>query len=160
MTLSRKIVGAVESHPAGSASSGLVEAESDGSRIKISLSACGFVGLAFRSLEYSTGDPVDLSTGALRAWGDRLAARVTYLMEPLVVLEVDAEAGVADLRSQVPTPRGDQRSFYEVSLHQKGNLLLRRISFDETTRRRQTVDCQMTLEVLERLVDDLVACRD
>ena len=57
---------------------------------------------------------------SLRAWGDRLAARVTYLMEPLVVQEVDAEAGQAELRSQSPTPRADRRSFYEVRLRREG----------------------------------------
>ena len=69
-------------------------------------------------------------TEALRGWGDRLAARLTYLMEPLVVLEVDAQAGEAELRSQAPTPRGDRRSFYEVRLRREGSLHLRRVAFD------------------------------
>ena len=78
-------------------------------------------------------------------------------MEPLVVLEVDAEAGEAELRSQAPTPRGELRSFYEVRLRREGALQLRRVAFDDATRRRQAVPCQMTVEVLERLADDLVA---
>jgi hypothetical protein len=157
MTLSRKIADAVELHPVGSASSGLVTAEADGSRIELSLTASGHVGLAFSSLRYGRIDPLELSIEALRAWGNRLAARLTYLMEPLIVLEVDAEAGVADLKSQTPTARGESRSFYEVSLQRTGALHLRRIAFDSTTRLRKTVDCQMTREVLERLTDDLVA---
>jgi hypothetical protein len=78
-------------------------------------------------------------------------------MEPLVVLEVDAGAGEAKLRSQNPTPKGERRSFYEVRLRREGALSLRRISFDDATRRREVIPCQMTLEVLERLADDLAA---
>jgi hypothetical protein len=157
MTLSQKIVAEVENHPVGSASSGLVMAEVDGARIKLSLSACGHVGFTCRSLEFCQVEPLNLSTEELRSWGNRIAARVTYLMEPLVVLEVDAEAGKADLKSQAPTPRGEFRSYYEGTLYRAGGLLLRRITFDETSRQRRPVDCQMTIEVLERLTDDLVA---
>jgi hypothetical protein len=157
MNLSRKIADAVENHPVGSASSGSVFAEADGARMNLSLAACGHVGFTFSSLQYSRVEPLNLSTEALRAWGNRLAARLTYLMEPLVVLEVDAEAGVADLKSQAPTPRGELRSYYEVSLHRGGSLHLQRITFDQASRRRKPVHCQMTVEVLERLADDLVA---
>ncbi len=78
-------------------------------------------------------------------------------MEPLVVLEVDAEAGEAELRSRTPTARDDRRSFYEVRLRREGALQLRRVAFDDASRRRAAVPCQMTGEVLERLADDLVA---
>ena len=157
MTLSQKIADAVENHPNGSASPGLVSAEADGARMQLSLTACGHVGFAFGSLGFSRVEPLNLSTEALRAWGNRVASRVTYLMEPLVVLEVDAEAGVADLKSQAPTPRGELRSYYEVTLFRHGGLSLMRIGFDETTRRRKPVEGQMTVEVLERLTDDIVA---
>jgi hypothetical protein len=156
MTLSQKIADAVENHRAGSASPD-VSAEADGALIEVSLTACGPVGFAFSSIQYSTVEPLELSAEALRAWGHRLAARVTYLMEPLVILEVDAEAGVAELKSQAPTPRGELRSYYEVTLNSVGALRLHRVAFDEATRRRKPVNCQMTVEVLERLTDDLVA---
>ena len=157
MTLSRKIADAVESLPSGGPLPCRVEAEIDRGRLALGLTARGPVGLAFDGLDYSATDRTDLSAESLRSWGARLAARLTYLMEPLVVLEVDAQAGEAELRSQAPTPRGDRRSFYEVRLRREGSLHLRRIAVDEATRRRQPVPCQMTLEVLERLADDLVA---
>jgi hypothetical protein len=157
MTLSRKIADAVESLPPGGPMPCRVEAEIDGARLALNLTARGPVGLALDGLDYSATDRADLSDEALRTWGNRLASRLTYLMEPLVVLEVDAQAGEAGLRSQVPTPRGDQRSFYEVRLRREGSLHLQRIAFDEATRRRRIVPCQMTIEVLERLADDLVA---
>jgi hypothetical protein len=157
MSLSRKIVDAVDSMPTASPLPCLVEAAAGPSRLTLNLTAQGPIGLAFDGLDYARSDRGDLSPEALRSWGDRLAARLTYLMEPLVVLEVDAQAGEAELRSQAPTPRGDLRSFYEVRLRREGSLRLRRIGYDEQARHRQTVPCQMTLEVLERLADDLVA---
>ena len=157
MNLSRKIADAVDSLPAGGASPGLVEVEEGPSRLALNLTGHGPVGLAFDRLEYARVEPLDLSPESLRSWGARLAARLTYLMEPLVVLEVDAQAGEAELRSQTPTPRGDRSAFYEVRLRREGSLQLRRIGFDDATRRRQVVPCQMTIEVLERLADDLAA---
>ena len=157
MTLSRKIADAVESLTAATEMPLLVEAEAGAARLALNLTARGPVGIAFDGLDYALADRRDLSADDLRKWGDRLAARLTYLMEPLVVLEVDAQAGEAALRSQAPTPRGDRRSFYEVRLRRQGSLHLQRIAFDETARRRQVVPCQMTVEVLERLADDLSA---
>jgi hypothetical protein len=157
MTLSRKIADAVDALPPVGPLPSLVEAEAGHSRLALNLTARGPVGIAFDGLDYAMTDRLDLSSNALRSWGDRLAARLTYLMEPLVVLEVDAQAGEAELRSQTPTPRGDRRSFYEVRLRREGSLHLRRIGFDDATRSRQVVPCQMTVEVLERLADDLSA---
>ncbi len=145
MTLSRKIADAVDALPSGGPLPRLIEAEAGPSRLSLNLTAHGPVGLAFDGLDYASADRIDLSSDALRSWGERLAARLTYLMEPLVVLEVDAQAGEAELRSQAPTPRGDRRSFYEVRLRREGSLRLQRISFDEATRRRQVVPRQMTV---------------
>lgn len=157
MTLSRKIADAVDSLPGAGPRPCLVEAGAGPSRIALNLTERGPVGLAFDGLDFSRNDQGELSPEDLRRWGDRLAARVTYLMEPLVVSEVDAQAGEAELRSQAPTPRGDRRSYYEVRLRRDASLHLGRVTFDERDRRRHAVPCQMTVEVLERLADDLVA---
>ena len=56
------------------------------------------------SLDFVTTDRPRLVVRGPQAWGDRLAARVTYLMEPLKVLELDAGGGeVAD-----PQPVADR----------------------------------------------------
>ena len=86
-----------------------------------------------------------------------LAGRVTYLMEPLKVLEVDAAGGEVHIRSQSPTARADQRGYYEMRLFRQGTLRMQRFTFDDTTRQRKQSPCQLTREVLERLADDIVA---
>ena len=127
-------------------------------RLTLHLTAAGPVGLAFDAPRIRRGPTGrSCSADALRAWGDRLAARVTYLMEPLVVLEVDAEGGEAELRSQTPSSRDQARTYYEIQLHRAGLLHLRRMAYDPAERRRQAVPCQLTREALDRLADDLVA---
>ena len=160
MTLSRKIAAALEDHArhAGPGASGTIHVNTDAHRLALGDAVGGPVGVAFGDLAFAAIEPDPLLAGAdLRAWGDRLAARLTYLMEPLVVLEVDADAGAAELRSEAPTVRGEVRSYYEVRLGHDRGLRLQRIRFDATTRRRQAIPCQLTGEALERLADDLVA---
>ena len=157
MNLSQKIAAALDGPDAAVLPCDVAIADTT-HRLVIHLTASGPVGLAFGSLDFTTGAEDDWSPEALKAWGDRLAARVTYLMEPLVVLEIDTLAGEADLRSQPPTARGDLRSFYEMRLTKQGTVRLTRVVFDAATRHRRPAPCQMTREVLERLTDDLVAC--
>lgn len=128
-------------------------------RLTLEPKAIGPAGVEFRRLIFSTAeiDRPERSLDELRAWGDRLAARVTYLMEPLTVLEADGVGVEVTLRSQSPTPRNDRRSFYEIRLDRSGTLTLQRLGFDDQTRRRQVVPCQLSREVLERLADDLTA---
>ena len=159
MTLSRKIADAIEAHARHAAGApGAIRAETDAHRIALHDAVGGPVGVGCTALDFAATDPDPaLSGAALRAWGDRLAGRLTYLMEPLVVLEVDDLVGSAKLRSQAPTARGDVRSYYEIRLGRDRSLRLRRISFDDATRQRRPAPCQFTGEVVERLADDLVA---
>ena len=67
-------------------------------------------------------------------------------MEPLKVLEIDAGGGEVQIRSQSPTARADQRGYYEIRLFQQGSLRMERFAFDEATRQRRAVPCQLTRE--------------
>jgi hypothetical protein len=157
MTLSQKIAAALDAQPEHGALPTVLSVEDGAHRLTVHLTAAGPVGLAFSALEFQTNARPAWSLEDLKAWGDRIAARVTYLMEPLIVLEQDPVGGEVEMRSQSPTQRADQRAFYEVRLNRQGSLNLARMVYDETTRRRRPADCQLTREVLERLTDDFVA---
>jgi hypothetical protein len=157
MSLSQKIAAALDASPAPDAAPYDVTVEDAPHRLTLRLTAAGPIGLAFDALDFATSARSEWPPDALKSWGDRLAARVTYLMEPLVVVEHDVERGEVELRSHAPTARGPQRSFYEVRLGRQGTLHLARVAFEESNRRRHPAPCQMTREVLERLVDDVVA---
>lgn len=153
MSLSRKIAAALDA----ATGPGVVSAQDGPYTIALNVEQSGTVGVSLVQLEFASQDHTDWTSDALKAWGDRIAARVTYLMEPLVVIEVDPVGGEVDLRSQSPTSRDGRRTYYEVRMNRQGALRLGRVAFDEQTRRRSTVPCQLTREVIERLADDLVA---
>ena len=83
---------------------------------------------------------------------------MTYLMEPLRSSRSTPAGGEVQIRSHNPTTRGEHRGYYEVRLFKQGTLRMERHAFDEATRQRRTVPCQLTREVLERLADDIAAC--
>jgi hypothetical protein len=134
-----------------------VAIEESGHRLDLHLTASGPVGLAFESFDFTAAPGRDWTPALAKAWGDRVVARVTYLMEPLVVLEQDALAGDVAIRSHAPTARGEGRAYYEIQIDGAGDLHFARVAFDESIRRRRRVDCMMTREVLERLIDDIIA---
>lgn len=153
MNLSQKIAAEVERLTATPAS---VHASDGSYRLSLSVLRAGPIGVEADALEFTVLGQADWPIDSLRAWADRLAARVTYLMEPLTVIEVDAQGGEVELRSQAPTPREGRRSYYEARLDRRPALRLYRVCFDEATRKRAPVPFQITTEVLQRLADDLV----
>jgi hypothetical protein len=156
MSLSQKIAAALDA-AAGAALPCGVAIEDTGNRLVMHLTASGPVGLAFESFDFTAAPTREWTPTLAKAWGDRIAARVTYLMEPLVVLEQDALAGDVALRSHAPTARGERRAYYEIRINGAGSLHFERVAFDDSIRRRHPVDCMMTREVLERLIDDVIA---
>lgn len=155
MSLSRKIAAALDGGPNDKTLPADLTIEDGASRLALHLTATGPVGLAFDRLEFAKASDAEWSSDRLQRAASGIASRLTYLMEPLVILENDQVGGEVELRSQAPTARGDQRAYYEVRLNRQGSLKFSRVAFDQATRKRKPVDCQMTREVLERLTDDL-----
>ena len=157
MSLSRKIAAALDENTRAYILPCPVTVEDPPNRFTLHLTALDSVGVAFDSLEFVTTDRTDWSSEALNAWGERLAARVTYLLEPLKVLEIDAGGGEVQIRSQSPTARADQRGFYEVRLFRQGPCGWSASSSTTPPASAGGRLCQLTREVVERLADDIAA---
>jgi hypothetical protein len=157
MSLSQKIAAAIDENTRAYILPCAVSVEDGPNRLTLSLTALDTVGVAFDTLEFVATDRALWSSEALRGWGERLAARVTYLLEPLKVIEIDAGGGEVQIRSQAPTARAHQRGFYEVRLYKQGSLRMERFVYNDATRERQRTPCQLTREVVERLADDIAA---
>ena len=157
MSLSRKIAAALDENTTVHVLPCAVTVEEGPHRLALSLTALDTVGLAFDALDFATTSRLEWTSDSLKAWGERLAGRVTYRMEPFKILEVDSQGGEVHLRSQSPTTRDHRRSYYEIRLSKLGTLRMGRSTFDETSRQRRPSSCQLTREVLERLADDIVA---
>ena len=156
MTLSKKIAAALDENTRAYVMPCTVTLDDGPHRVTLHLTALDSVGVAFSSLEFATSSRAEWTSEALTQWGNRLSSRITYLMEPLKVLEIDAGGGEVQLRSQSPTARDAARGYYEMRLFRQGTLRMQRFSFDEASRQRRESPCQVTREVLERLADDIV----
>jgi hypothetical protein len=94
----------------------------------------------------------------LRSWAEQAAKRVTGLLEPLAVYEIDDARGEAILRSQAPTQRAGHLGYYEVLLRGTASAMLRRYSArHQPGSHRQQVAFALTHEALAKVADDLTA---
>jgi hypothetical protein len=156
MSLSKKIAAALDENTRAYVMPCTVAVDDGPNRVTLHLTALDTVGVAFSSLEFATSGRAEWTSEALNEWGNRLSGRITYLMEPLTVLEIDAGGGEVQLRSQSPTARDTERGYYEMRLFRHGMLRLQRFTYDGAARKRRESPCQLTREVLERLADDIV----
>ena len=88
--------------------------------------------------------------------GEKLSARLTYLLEPISPIEIDREGCVLQMRSNPPQRNDDQTTYYELTLRRGGAFSLSRYSkaFGDA---RQAIPATVTREVFLRLVADFSA---
>jgi len=101
--------------------------------------------------------PMATDAAGLRGWAERVAGRVTGLLEPLRVIEIDTPRLTAQLRSQSPSSRDDQEYYHEVLLQAAGAASVRRYQAATAAQPRQQVAFAVTQEALAKLVGDLTA---
>jgi hypothetical protein len=116
--------------------------------------AVSFNVLRLTTTELSSSNPVDLER-----IGKALSDRLTYLMEPIAPIEIDAQACVMQLRSNPPQRDDDGRSYYELTVRRGGEIALTRFRKETGATRRQ-IPATVTREVLVRLVGDFCAVLD
>ena len=157
MTLSRKIAAALDENTRAYNLPCVVTIDDGPDRINLEITSLDSVGVALDSLEFVAADRKEWTPRDLNAWGAKLSRRVSYLLEPLKVLEIDGGAGQVQLRSESPTVRGDSRGYYEVRLDRAGRCRLERYVVDPDRRGRRRTPCHLTREVVERLADDIAS---
>jgi hypothetical protein len=95
-------------------------------------------------------------TASLKERAERLSQRITGLLEPLSLVEVDADASQAQLRSSPPRQHDDQLAYYELLLKADA-AELRRFQVSRSGGRRQQIAFSLTHDCLAKLVSDLTA---
>ena len=155
MSLSIKIADALDKAVGPFVPSLAVSADEGAHHITLDVTVAGPVGFSALGLLFRADGP-ERTIDQLKDWADRVAARVTYLMEPLRVVEVDPVGVEVELRSAAPSQRNNVRAFYEIRLRRAGTLQLARVVYDNVSRTRRDEAFQMTREIIERLTDDLV----
>lgn len=102
-------------------------------------------------------------TGPIReelpAWAARLADRVTGLLEPLKIVEIDLPAGKAILRSKAPALADGKALYYELLLERtnRTSVTLRRYCGDLVGHeRREAVSFVLTHDAIVKLASDII----
>jgi hypothetical protein len=149
----RKLAGHVGQSPKTVAVSG-----ASGVDLAVDVTAADSLSCSCREIRMRVPALNGASADLLKKWAHDLCARVTYLMEPLGPLEIDAEARQVLIRSKSPDKRDSATTFYEVLLQSQGAgvFALRRYRRADAGP-REHVDLRTTYELLEKLADDLVA---
>ena len=159
MSLSQKIAAEVADLVRTCASPLAITAEEGPHRIVVPVGIATPVGIDCQGFDFAVTDRATLPLDDLKAWGQRLASRVTYLMEPLAVLEVDLPLGKALLRSAAPTLRDGKSHYYELLLTRgdRTSASLRRFVGDRAGgEQREAVPFVLTHDAIVKLVCDIV----
>lgn len=109
---------------------------------------------SFNGIEYRSATMDTLAKSELSRFAEVLAARLTYLLEPISTIETDPE--FVQMRSDPPSTEGDRTRCYFELIAQKGSLCLVRYR-KANGQPRKIVTMQLTHEVLSRLLVDFDA---
>ncbi len=111
------------------------------------------IGCECRSLTVTSRSLAGATASQLTSVGQQLASRLTYLLEPLRVIELDDQSRVLQMRSVPPTQSGNERFYYEVLVKAGGQIEVARYA-TSPGQTRQRVPATFTREVFTRLVRD------
>jgi len=114
------------------------------------------LAVSFHQLRLATSELASATAADLERIGKSLSERLTYLMEPISPIELDAEACIVQLRSSPPQRDDDGRSYYELTVTRGGQIALVRYH-KENGNARQPIPATVTREVLLRLTSDFNA---
>lgn len=138
---------------------GLLQVDTPEGRIEADLVAVDVIGCSFQTLGYSTNRLADATLDRLKEISDALTRKLTYLLEPIGLIEADADRCSVQLRSSPPKKDEDGASYYELLVRRGGDITLSRYS-KRPGQLRQIVPANVTREVLVRLADDFADAVD
>jgi hypothetical protein len=125
-------------------------------RLDCELSAIDSLACAVTSFTLGTAALADATSERLKRLGEQLAARLTYLLEPISPIEFDRDGCVLQLRSNPPNRDEDRTSYYELVVRRGGELSLCRYA-KKPGDVREPIAMHLTREVFLRLVGDFSA---
>jgi hypothetical protein len=135
---------------------GLLQVDCEAGRIEADLVAVEPIGCTFQTLGLSTAKLATASLDDLKKISDGLISRLTYLLEPIGIIEADADRCSVQLRSNPPKKGEEETSYYELMVRRGGDITLSRYG-KKPGQLRQIIPAHVTREVLARLADDFVS---
>jgi hypothetical protein len=131
----------------------ILDLSESGQRLTADLVALDGLALAFDHVTLTSAALATAPIEKLKTVADALSKRLTYLLEPISPIEVDADQCVVQLRSNPPQRDDNGTRYYELLVRRGGELSLRRFQ-KQPGGTREPISAQVTREVFLRLVDD------
>lgn len=100
---------------------------------------------------------VEIINQKLAEQADSIQGTITYLLEDFKLLELDKMNKRAQLRSYPPYEKENSKYYYEIMLDEGISVHFQRYEYRRNEKRYVKITSQFTLEIFERLVDDLSA---
>lgn len=132
-----------------------ISLDAPGAAIGLTADRTDALSCQLRELATSSGPTRPCTPAELTQRAMTTAGRVTGLLEPLKVYEVDANAGQALLRSATPTERAGRLHYYELILTGLHAANLKRYSSGKPKASREGVPFVLTHETIAKLAEDL-----
>lgn len=156
MSLKQQVQQALQTWPSFAGESRLLAASDGGIRLQCWLTALDRLACAFEQFQLYHPALAGASLERLKQAADTLSSRLTYLLEPIRIVEADAHQCVVQLRSSPPDREGQAPAYYELLVRADGTLSLARFA-QPPAAPRHVVPAQVTHEVLLKLVADFAA---
>jgi hypothetical protein len=137
----------------GAAGGGTLSVAAPHGQLRSMLSSVDPLAVAFELFEFSSARLAQMDPAQLTSVADRLASKLTYLLEPLRVIEVDGDAGAVQMRSHPPHQQERLARYYEVLVQRSGSISLVRYE-RRPGQPRAAILAAVTREVFHRLADD------
>lgn len=134
----------------------VVQAAAGATRATCELVALDALACAVDCLRVDNPALASSSVAQLRERAAKLAARITYLLEPISPIEIDSLGCVVQLRSSPPQKNEAGTSYYELLVGHSGAITLVRYHCPPGALRSRAA-AHLTREVLLRLVGDFEA---
>jgi hypothetical protein len=133
-----------------------LRAQADNGMLEVVIASADTMSVAFTAFAFHSDRLASAETAKLSRIADVLASKLTYLLEPLRVVEVDGNAGAVQMRSHPPYQRDKQTKYYEVLVQRGGAISL--VRYERLPGEpRQPIAAHVTEEVFYRLADDFAA---
>ena len=100
---------------------------------------------------------VDIINKKLETNSNEIPNKITYLLEDFKLIELDRMNKRAQLRSYPPYKEEDSKYYYEIVLDEANRIHFQRYQYSSSNKRYEKITCQLTLEIFERLINDLVS---
>jgi hypothetical protein len=125
--------------------------------VRVMVDRVDTLGCLLTQVEAERSAPLADDDQLLEAHARRAASRVTGLLEPLRLIEVDRVRHVALLRSDAPPQKDNSVLYYEITFRGRNRVSVERFkAAKQSPSKRDAVPFVLTHEVLAKLVDDLV----